>query len=51
MERIQDALYSISEQLVKDIKSEYIKINELLVPVSSAVLTQYDEKYLGIENG
>ncbi len=48
IDKIHEELYKISAELVKDIKSEYFKMGEMLVPLSMAVLTVYDEEYLGI---
>ncbi len=45
---IQNNLYQISAELVKDIQSRHVKMHELLVPVSMAILTVYDDSYLGI---
>ena len=46
---IQNKLYEISAELVKEIKSKYVKMAQMLVPLSMAVITVYDEKYLGIQ--
>jgi len=48
MDIIQNKLYEISEELVKSIKSKHAKMSEILVPVSMAILNDYDEEYLGI---
>jgi len=45
---IHDRLYRISSEYAKSIKSKHLKIGEILVPVSMAFLTEYDEEYLGI---
>ncbi len=45
---IQNKLYQLSAEIVKDIQSRHVKMHELLVPVSMAILTEYDDKYLGI---
>ncbi len=45
---IHKHLYRISDELVKAMKSKYIRMSELLVPLSMALLTDYDEEYLGI---
>jgi Fe-S-cluster containining protein len=45
---IQKRLYEISAELVNNIKTKYVKMAEMLVPVSMAILTEYDEIYLGI---
>ncbi|MFO7665659.1 MAG: YkgJ family cysteine cluster protein [Desulfobacterales bacterium] len=48
MDIIQKKLYEISDALVKSINSKYTKISEILVPVSMAILNDYDKEYLGI---
>jgi len=48
LDPIQKQLFEISTDLVSALKSKYIKMAELLVPVSMALLTDYDENYLGI---
>jgi len=47
---IQKKLYEISSEFVGQIKTKYIKMAEMLMPVSMAILTDYDEDYLGINN-
>lgn len=46
---IQERLYRISFELTSEIKSKYAKMAEVLVPLSMALLTDYDEEYLGID--
>jgi Fe-S-cluster containining protein len=45
---IHKKLYDISNELVRDIKTKYIKMADMLVPLSMAILTDFDEEYLGI---
>ncbi|MDM8524467.1 YkgJ family cysteine cluster protein [Desulfococcaceae bacterium HSG8] len=45
---IHKKLYEISEELVKEIRSKYARMSEMLVPVSMAMITNYDDVYLGI---
>jgi len=45
---VQNRLYQISDELVKMLKTRYVKMSEMLVPLSMALLTVYDEEYLGI---
>ena len=45
---IHERLFEISRELVKALNSRYIKMGEMLVPLSMALLTVYDEEYLGI---
>ncbi|OIN95388.1 MAG: hypothetical protein AUJ48_03255 [Deltaproteobacteria bacterium CG1_02_45_11] len=51
LDMIQTNLYKISDELVRTIKSKYVKMADLLVPVSMAICTVYDEEYLGISDG
>jgi Fe-S-cluster containining protein len=46
---IQKRLYEISAEFVSQINTRYIKMAEMLVPASMAIITEYDETYLGIE--
>ena len=45
---IQNKLNNISKELVQSIRSKYSKLGELLVPLSMAILTDYNSEYLGI---
>ena len=46
---VHGRLQQISADFVKEIRTEYIKLVDLLVPLSMALLTVYDEEYLGIK--
>jgi Fe-S-cluster containining protein len=48
LEKIHNKLYEISVELVKEIKSSYVKLADVIVPLSMALLTTYDEEYLGV---
>ncbi|MFC1799266.1 YkgJ family cysteine cluster protein [Thermodesulfobacteriota bacterium] len=48
IDAIHQRLYAISAELVATITSKYVKLAEMLVPLSMALLTEYDETYLGI---
>jgi Fe-S-cluster containining protein len=48
-EIIQKQLYEISAEIVQEIKSRYSRMGEMLVPLSMALLTEYDEAYLGVK--
>ena len=48
MDIIQTKLYEISDALVKNIGSKHTKMSEMLVPVSMAILNNFDKEYLGI---
>lgn len=46
---IQNKLFEISAALVSDIKSRYSRMGDMLVPLSMALLTEYDDVYLGVK--
>ncbi|MEA3435333.1 MAG: YkgJ family cysteine cluster protein [Thermodesulfobacteriota bacterium] len=46
---IHGRLQQISAEFVKEIRTEYIKLVDMLVPLSMAILSVYDEEYLGIK--
>ncbi|MGD9365016.1 MAG: YkgJ family cysteine cluster protein [Desulfobacteraceae bacterium] len=48
LDAIQRKLYEISYDLAREIRSRYPKLAEVLVPLSMALLTDYDEEYLGV---
>ena len=41
---IQKRLYEISAEFVSRIKTKYVKMADMLVPLSMAILTDYDEE-------
>ncbi len=49
MDKIYTQLQLLSAELVKDIKSSKIRMHEMLVPVSMAMVTDFNEDYLGVE--
>ncbi len=56
LDKIQKKLFDISDNLVKEIKSRFVKMGDMLFPLSMALLTEYDAEYLGVgetpeENG
>ena len=46
---LQNKLFQLSGRLAKAIKSRYGGLGEMLVPLSMALLTEYDESYLGVK--
>lgn len=50
IDTIHKQLYEISSELAQTIKSKYSKLADILVPVSMALLTTYDEGYLGMQD-
>jgi Fe-S-cluster containining protein len=51
LDQIQARLQEISATLLRDIRWRHIKLADLLVPLSMALLTDYDDAYLGIGEG
>jgi Fe-S-cluster containining protein len=49
MDKIYSQLQLLSVQLIKDINSEQIKMHEMLIPVSMAMITEFNEEYLGVK--
>jgi len=47
-DRIHEKLLNLSMDFVRQIQSRHRKMGDLLVPLSMAILTVYDEEYLGI---
>ncbi len=45
---VNSQLQRISMELIRDLKSRYAKLSDLLVPLSMALLTIYDDAYLGV---
>lgn len=50
LDHIQQKLFDLSDELVKGIRSKYVKMSDLLVPLSMAIITDYNDSYLGIEH-
>lgn len=48
LDKVQHRLYSLSEELAAAIGTAYKELASMYVPVSSALLTEYDAAYLGI---
>lgn len=49
--RLQDQLFDISSDLARALGSAYPDLGSMLVPASMALLTDYDEAYLGVPAG
>jgi Fe-S-cluster containining protein len=47
---IHGQLYSLSAELANAIKSKFSGLSDILVPLSMALLTDYNDDYLGIRN-
>jgi len=48
LDAVHGKLQQISAELLRDIKSKNIKLADLLVPLSSAMIMEFDEVYLGL---
>jgi len=48
MDRIQDKLIALSQEIVDTVESRFKELSGVYVPLSMALLTNYDKKYLGI---
>jgi Fe-S-cluster containining protein len=47
---IHDQLMKISSELVQAIRSKHFQLSEILVPLSMALLTDYNEEYMGVSD-
>ena len=47
---VHSQLQQISAELIRDIESRNVKLADLLVPLSMALISDYDDVYLGIED-
>ena len=45
---IHQTLYNISNEFVKAIQSRYMDMGEVLLPLSMALLTDFNDDYLGV---
>lgn len=48
IEKIQKRLSDLCIEFVRSIPTKYTKLHEVLVPLSMALLTEYDDSYLGL---
>jgi Fe-S-cluster containining protein len=48
LDGVNTQLQQISMELIRDLKSRYVKLSDMLVPLSMALLTVYDDDYLGV---
>ena len=48
MDKIYTQLQLLSAELIKEIKSSNIKMHEMLIPVSMALVTDFNDEYLGV---
>ena len=50
LDRIHEQLQQITAELVRDIGSNHIKLADLLMPLSMALITVFNEEFLGVED-
>jgi Fe-S-cluster containining protein len=50
LDSIHTRLQEISAELIRDLKSRYIKLADMLVPISTVLITDYDEVYFGLKD-
>lgn len=48
LDRIQDSLADLSAELASALESRFTELHTVYVPVSTALVTKYDKKWLGI---
>ena len=48
IDKIHGRLQEISAELLRDIRSKHIKLVDLLMPLSMALMTEFDEGFLGV---
>ena len=49
MDALHRKLYELSVELIGSVRSKHIKMADMLVPLSMALLTDFDETYLGVK--
>lgn len=49
LDAIQNRLYEISHELVAALGSQHVKMGDMLVPLSMALITVFDDAYLGVD--
>jgi Fe-S-cluster containining protein len=49
LDKIQNRLLALSAEMAKAIRSKYLRLGEILVPLSMALAMDYDDEYLGIQ--
>jgi Fe-S-cluster containining protein len=49
LDKIQNRLLQLSSELAVAVGSKYLRMGEMLVPVSMALNTIYDDEYLGVQ--
>lgn len=50
LDSVHGRLQEISAELVRDLKTKYVGLADMLVPLSTALINDYDEVYLGLKD-
>ena len=50
IDAIHQRLYRISVDFIRSIRSKHVKMADMLIPVSMAMLTDFDDAYLGVSD-
>ena len=48
MEKMNEQLFNLAVSLVREMASRFSQLSELVMPVSAALMTEFDDKFLGI---
>lgn len=51
LEKVQQNLAALSQEITKTLQSSFSELHEVYVPLAMALLTDYDESYLGLTDG
>ena len=51
LDAIHSKLYELSQEIVMVLKSKHVKMADILMPLSMALLTVFNEEYLGVGDG
>jgi Fe-S-cluster containining protein len=49
LDAVLSRLQELSAELVRDLRSRFVKLADMLVPLSTVLITDYDEIYLGLK--
>jgi Fe-S-cluster containining protein len=48
LDKIHRSLYGLSAELTTALQSKYVQMGDMLIPLSMALLTEFDDAYLGL---
>ena len=51
MDAVHAKLHALSQELIEVLQSTHVKMGDVLMPLSMALLTVFDESYLGMKSG